>query len=161
MELAHYALPDLASTGAFASRLAEVLKPGDVLYLRGDLGAGKTALARALIQKLAGEELVVNSPTFTLMQPHDISLQGAKATCWHIDLYRIEESGDIEELGLWDIQPGALLVIEWPERLEEGYFPDAITCHLDVAPDGNGRMVTLSCVGTQAQRLSQVVHVSG
>lgn len=159
MEKAAFALPDLEATAAFGAKLATLLQAGDVLLLRGDLGSGKTALARALIQALAGEEIVVNSPTFTLMQPYDVTLKDSRLTCWHIDLYRIEDPNEVEELGLMELQPEALLLIEWPERLGGTVFRDAILCHLDVAPEGGGRMVTLSFAGRSALRHSQVLHV--
>lgn len=153
-----FALPDLDATSRFAKSLVTQLVPGDVLLLSGDLGAGKTAFARALIQEAASADTVVTSPTFTLMQPYGISLQDMPITCWHIDLYRIESSSEIEQLGLEEIQPGNLLVIEWPERLEANTFQGTIGCHLQLAPDGVGRMVSLSFAGHTAARASQVVH---
>lgn len=157
-ENAAFALPDLDATSRFAQSLATALVPGDVLLLSGDLGAGKTAFARALIQGLSSADTVVTSPTFTLMQPYGISLQDTAITCWHIDLYRIDVSPEIEQLGLEEIQPGNLLVVEWPERLEANTFQGSIGCHLQLAPDGVGRMVSVSFAGHAASRASQVVN---
>ena len=106
-------LPDLAATHALAARLAAVLCGGDLVALRGDLGAGKSELARALIRARAGSALEVPSPTFTIMQ--DYPLEGL--TIRHIDLYRIADPDELFELGLEEA-PGdeEAWLVEWPER---------------------------------------------
>ena len=95
-------------------RLAEQLAPGDVVFLEGDLGAGKTALARALVRTMTGhEDEEVPSPTFTLVQTYDTS----KGMIWHFDLYRLKTSEEVVELG-WDEARGSgIVLVEWPERL--------------------------------------------
>jgi tRNA threonylcarbamoyladenosine biosynthesis protein TsaE len=100
-------------TEALGARVGATLRPGDVVALFGDLGAGKTTLARGILRGLgfAGE---VASPTFPIVisyDPPDVRLP-----LWHVDLYRIEDSSEIEELALDEAEGGAL-VIEWPERL--------------------------------------------
>lgn len=104
-------LPDLAATTALAQRLAPHLRAGDVMALRGGLGAGKTTFARALISALRGEETEVPSPTYTLVQTYD----GPEFPIFHFDLYRLDDPNDIFELGWDDTQIGVSL-IEWPER---------------------------------------------
>jgi tRNA threonylcarbamoyl adenosine modification protein YjeE len=106
-------LPDLAATQALAARLADVLQGGDVVALQGDLGAGKTEFARALIRARAGAEIDVPSPTFTIMQ--DYPLDGL--TIRHIDLYRLADPDELFELGLEEA-PGEdeAWLVEWPER---------------------------------------------
>ncbi len=101
-----------ADTAALGQRLADIARPGDVIALYGDLGAGKTTLARALIRRLTGPETEVPSPTFTLVQtyPHP------HLSIWHFDLYRLKEPGEARELGLEEAVDG-LALIEWPERL--------------------------------------------
>lgn len=105
-------LPDEAATSALGARLAAVCRPGDVITLRGGLGAGKSTLARALIRTLAGAAIEVPSPTFTLVQTYET----AGFDVWHVDLYRIERSAEIGELGL-DAAVDGLLIVEWPERM--------------------------------------------
>ncbi len=106
-------LPDEAATTAFARRLAPALGPGDVLALRGDLGAGKTAFARALIRALVGDdEAEVPSPTFTLVQTYDTDA----APVWHFDLYRLSGPDEVQELG-WDEVGQGIALVEWPDRL--------------------------------------------
>jgi tRNA threonylcarbamoyl adenosine modification protein YjeE len=112
--------------------LAALLRPGDVLALEGDLGAGKTELARAVIRARAGADIPVPSPTFTLVQVYD--LPGLTLT--HADLYRLEGGNrdELAELGLeeaWEI--GALLV-EWPERALDLLPPDRLSLRLRHAP---------------------------
>jgi tRNA threonylcarbamoyladenosine biosynthesis protein TsaE len=106
-------LADEAATRRLGTQLAALVRPGDVVALWGDLGSGKTTLARALIQALVGEDEEVPSPTFTLVQTYD----GPEATLWHFDLYRLERPEDSLELGLEDALADGLVLIEWPERL--------------------------------------------
>ena len=104
-----------AETAALAAKLARALVPGDVLALRGDLGAGKTAFARGLIAARAvGQETPeVPSPTFTLVQTYEFP----DALLWHFDLYRIARPDDALELGIEEAFADGISLIEWPERL--------------------------------------------
>ncbi len=105
-------LPDLEASRALARRLAPLLRRGDLVALEGELGVGKTAFARAVIRHLAGAEIEVPSPSFTLVQRYE--LPGILVT--HADLYRIGEAEELLELDLEEaLEEGAVLV-EWPER---------------------------------------------
>jgi len=102
-----------SETVALGRALAADLVPGDVVLLEGDLGAGKTALARGLAGGLGVAEGEVRSPTFTLVNPYR-----GRVTVHHIDLYRIEKPSDLEELGLEEILGGeGVAIVEWAERL--------------------------------------------
>lgn len=105
-------LPDEAATTALGVRLGRASRRGDVVALVGDLGAGKTTLARGLIRDLAGAETEAPSPTFTLVQIY----AGPELTIWHFDLYRLNDPAEARELGLEEAVDG-LALIEWPERL--------------------------------------------
>jgi tRNA threonylcarbamoyladenosine biosynthesis protein TsaE len=105
-------LADDAATAALGARIGAAARPGDVVALVGDLGAGKTTLARGLIRSLMGPETEAPSPTFTLVQ----SYVAPSLTIWHFDLYRLKDPGEARELGLEEAVDG-LVVIEWPERL--------------------------------------------
>ncbi len=106
-------------TMALGASLAPILRPGDVVALRGDLGAGKTALARGAVQSVLGPDTETPSPTFTLVQTYDFPV----GELWHCDLYRLEQPDDALELGLEDAFADAICLIEWPDRLGP-YLPD-------------------------------------
>ncbi|MCW2238195.1 tRNA (adenosine(37)-N6)-threonylcarbamoyltransferase complex ATPase subunit type 1 TsaE [Azospirillum canadense] len=106
-------LPDEATTARLAQRLASALAPGDLMALRGDLGAGKTALSRALIRAVTEEEAEVPSPTFTLVQTYETDI----GPVWHFDLYRLSGPDEVTELGWDEARAEAVLLVEWPDRL--------------------------------------------
>src|SRR5882672_208546 len=107
------ALSNETATANLMADLVLLVGPGDVIALPGDLGAGKTAAARAMIRYLAGDEaLEVPSPTFTLVQGYDL----ASFPLVHVDLYRVDDASELEEIGLSPLPEGALALIEWPER---------------------------------------------
>ena len=121
-----------AATAELGRRLAGVLRPGDVVALGGDLGAGKSTLARACLQALAGVEIEVPSPTFTLVQTYDLPA----FPVWHVDLYRLGDSAEVDELGLEEALERGALLVEWPERLPDDVFPNRLTIRLEAtAPD--------------------------
>jgi tRNA threonylcarbamoyladenosine biosynthesis protein TsaE len=105
-------LPDEAATAAFAAHIAALARPGDVIALKGELGAGKTSFARAFIRARGGVE-AVPSPTFTLVQVYDL----ADGPIWHIDGYRLRDPEEAWELDIEDAFEGGVSLIEWPERL--------------------------------------------
>lgn len=131
-----------AATAAFSAEVATRLRPGDVVLLEGDLGAGKTAFTRALIRSMAGQpEANVPSPTFTLVQTYDT----ATATIWHFDLYRLKDPDEIFELGWEDARSGGISIIEWPERLGPYLPKHALTISLHpVASQPLARTITLT-----------------
>lgn len=105
-----------AETARMADDVAMILKPGDILCLSGDLGAGKSTFARALIRAFAADpDLEVPSPTFTLVQTYELP----RFDLSHFDLYRLEEPEELEELGLEDLVETGAALIEWPERAED------------------------------------------
>ncbi len=123
-------LADEEATARLGGKLAHAARPGDVITLSGPLGAGKTALARGLIAAL-GHEGDVPSPSFAIVQPYD----ALDPPVWHVDLYRIEEPSEMDELGL-DSVGDAVLVVEWPERAAPNTWPEALALSLDVGDDG-------------------------
>lgn len=104
-------LHSLDDTNKFAARLVPSLKVGDVIELRGDLGAGKTTLAKSVIRILAGTDTEVTSPTFNLVQLYDTPL----FTIWHFDLYRLKSPHELVEIGLDEALDSGVSLIEWPE----------------------------------------------
>ncbi|MFO7640346.1 MAG: tRNA (adenosine(37)-N6)-threonylcarbamoyltransferase complex ATPase subunit type 1 TsaE [Candidatus Competibacteraceae bacterium] len=137
-------LDSAAATETLGARLAAVLTPGCVIYLHGELGAGKTTLARGLIQAL-GHRGTVKSPTYTLVEPYQLG----EWRLFHWDLYRLVDPGELEFLGLRDQFDGqAVLLIEWPER-GQGELPAAdVEVKLRYAGAGRaGRMEAVSAAG--------------
>lgn len=106
-------LSDAEETAKFAASLGASLVAGDIILLTGDVGAGKTHFARALIQSRLIEAEDVPSPTFTLVQTYDADT----VEIWHADLYRLSSTQEVEELGLIDAFDTAICLIEWPDRL--------------------------------------------
>lgn len=119
-----------AATEALGKRLAKCLRAGDVVTLSGPLGVGKTALARAMIRAL-GHDGEVPSPSFAIVQPYE----DVDPPVWHVDLYRIEDPGELDELGLDALSDSALLV-EWPERAGELAWPGALRLTLEFGQNG-------------------------
>lgn len=130
------ALADEAATAALGGWLGAVARAGDVIALEGDLGAGKTTLARGLIRSQLGPETEAPSPTFTLVQTYP----GPRFPIWHFDLYRLENPGEARELGLEEAVDG-LALIEWPERLGR-YLPSA-RLEVRLSLGGSGRIARL------------------
>ena len=118
-----------ADTAAFGARLASIAAPGDVITLSGPLGVGKTALVRGFIAAL-GHRGDIPSPSFAIVQPYE----ELDPPVWHVDLYRVERSSEMEELGL-DSAAEAVLLIEWPERAGIDVWPEALALSLEFGSD--------------------------
>jgi tRNA threonylcarbamoyladenosine biosynthesis protein TsaE len=129
-------LADASETEAMGARIATLLRRHDVIALFGDLGAGKTTLVRGILRGL-GFEGEVASPTFPIVQPYE----ELAIPVWHVDLYRIEDPSELEELALDEARDQASLLIEWPERLGAGLWADALRLGLSRAAHG-GRALT-------------------
>lgn len=135
-----FALPDPAATNALGRGLAATLRPGDIVALEGGLGAGKTALARSTIRTLVGDpELEVPSPSFALVQPYE----AGERQILHVDLYRLADAREIDELGILDAD-GAILLVEWPERAPDLAARATLSIRLDLDSSGDGRIAKLS-----------------
>ena len=117
-------------TAAAGAALAKLSRPGDVIALSGQLGVGKTAFARGFIAAL-GHPDDVPSPSFAIVQPYE----DLDPPVWHVDLYRIEDTSEIEEIGL-DAAAEAVLLVEWPERAGPRAWPEALVLSLEFAQDG-------------------------
>jgi tRNA threonylcarbamoyladenosine biosynthesis protein TsaE len=125
------------ATADLARALAPALGKGDVLLLSGEIGAGKTHFARALIQSLLAEPEDVPSPTYTLVQVYP----GPGFEIWHADLYRLSGPDEVPELGLEEAFCDALCLVEWPDRLPR-IPPNALS--LTFSPEGEGRRVVIT-----------------
>ena len=122
------------ATQEVAREMAAALRPGDVLLLSGDLGAGKTTFVRGLAEGLGVDPDDVSSPTFTLVHEY----RGGRLTLYHADLYRLERAST-DDLGLEEIGQDGVLAIEWPDRLTHA-MPDARRVTLEVVDDSSRRI---------------------
>lgn len=120
---------DMLDLGA---ELAKAARAGDIIYLEGELGAGKTTLARGFLRAL-GHQGTVKSPTYTFIEPYEL----ASLSAYHVDLYRLEKPSEFCHIGLSDyLTNDTICLIEWPEKAQE-YLPTAtVRCQIDVLPKG-------------------------
>ncbi len=148
-------LPDEAASERFAAGLAMLAGKGDLIELEGDLGTGKTTIARSFIRAVAGNrDLEVPSPTFTLVQTYELG----EIDVAHMDLYRLEAPEDIEELGIEDaLETGAVLV-EWPSRAGDLLPPGGLL--IELAEHNDGRIAHLTSTGESwSARLDRLRHI--
>ena len=144
----HWDLPDEDATRTLGARVAAALEDGLVIYLRGELGAGKTSFARALLTALGVAERI-KSPTYSLVEGYQ-ARDGRPA--WHLDLYRIADPGELEWLGLDALSdPVAVVLVEWPERGQGALPPPDVEVHLSYR--GAGRHVRLQPKTARGERL--------
>jgi tRNA threonylcarbamoyl adenosine modification protein YjeE len=148
-------LPDEEATRRLVADLASVLQPGDFVALAGDLGAGKTTFARALIRCLADDEAIeVPSPTFTILQIYDLP----HFPLVHIDLYRTSGPDELAELGFDDLPENAVVLLEWPDRAGKALPPDRFEVTLTLAPKlkQEFRLARVSGLGACARRVERM-----
>lgn len=132
-------LNDAAATNAAGRALAPQLRAGDVIALSGDLGAGKTSFARGLLAGLGFAE-EAPSPSFALIIPY--APPDVRLPVWHVDLYRLDDENEVEQLGLDDALSDSVLIIEWPERMGARLWPEALRLHFE--PFEGGRRLTVA-----------------
>lgn len=111
-------LPSLSKTVKVGAAIAKFLKPGHVVLLQGDLGAGKTELARAILKGL-GVQGPIPSPTFTILY----SYESARGALYHFDLYRLESPEELREIAMEEALDHGIVMVEWPEKAGQDYFP--------------------------------------
>ena len=151
-------LADEQATRRLMQDIAGLIEPGDLITLSGDLGAGKTAFARALIRHLAGDETIeVPSPTFTLMQTYALP----RFALTHADLYRLSGPGELAELGFDDLSEGGVMLLEWPDRAGGFLPPDRLDIALTLsAQDGptfrNARVTGHGKLAARAERIADI-----
>jgi tRNA threonylcarbamoyladenosine biosynthesis protein TsaE len=125
-----------AATEALGRRVAALVRPGWAIRLFGDLGAGKTTLVRGIAEGLGVPPGNVSSPTFTIVQRYD-----GRVPLYHVDLYRVERGSEVDDLGLDELlAAGAVVVVEWAERVPSGRF-DGLDVRLEDAGDDRRRIV--------------------
>jgi tRNA threonylcarbamoyladenosine biosynthesis protein TsaE len=149
-------LNDEAGTLALGASLAHALTPGLTIYLHGDLGAGKTALTRALLHA-AGYQGHVKSPTYTLAEPYRITLDGREVNVIHFDLYRLASAEEFLDAGFREEFNGDnICIVEWPEKADPVLPLPDINLFLSMA--GEGRDVELQALSDQGLSCLQRLH---
>ncbi len=128
---------DEAAMLALGRRIALDVRIGDVIALEGGLGAGKTTLARGILEGLGLEE-EAPSPSFAIVQPYD--LPDVRLPVAHVDLYRLDDPSETTELALDEYLMDSLLLIEWPDRLGDGLWPHALILRIENWPEGGRRL---------------------
>ena len=150
-------LSNLRATQRLGALLAGDLKAGDIIALSGSLGAGKSALARAIIQVANPDEMDVPSPSFTLVQTYELP---DGTPLWHLDLYRIEGPEEAMELGLEDAFIDAACLIEWPDRLKNFLPKDNLSIRLSSSHNNDGDDIRYAAIITPprwAERVQAVI----
>jgi tRNA threonylcarbamoyl adenosine modification protein YjeE len=151
-------LPDQQALVALMTDIANALEPGDLVTLSGDLGAGKTTFARALIRYLAGDDKIeVPSPTFTLIQTYDLP----RFPLVHADLYRLSGTTELAEIGFEDLPEEAVVLMEWPDRAAGFLPPDRLDITLTLAPSlgTEARNVRYTGYGAFALRADRIARL--
>ncbi|MET0544791.1 MAG: tRNA (adenosine(37)-N6)-threonylcarbamoyltransferase complex ATPase subunit type 1 TsaE [Caulobacterales bacterium] len=139
-----FPLLDAAATLALGKALGKAVRRGDVIFLYGELGAGKTTLARGVIETATGET-DIPSPTYNLVQIY----AGPDFDIWHMDLYRLKSPEEAFELGLEDAA-GAVQLVEWPERLQDNGPAPNLSVRL--SPDGEGGRLAVLSAGPEWEK---------
>lgn len=146
-------LPSAAATGRVGAELGRLLQAGDVLGLDGPLGAGKTCIVGGIARGL-GVKGAVTSPTFTLVNQY-----AGRLTLYHVDLYRLMSSQEVDELGLWEsAEAGGVMAVEWLSRFPDALPPDRLQLELRPQPaPRRGRILTVTALGPRSrQRLHEL-----
>ena len=145
-------LKDETATERLGLELSLFLRPGDLIALSGDLGAGKTTLARALVRAYcSAAEMEVPSPTFSLVQPY----RSRRGPLWHFDLYRVSDPREVDELGLWDAVEEGVVLVEWPDRIANDLPKDRLEIRIE-DDGGDGRRAILTGLGNWSDRTARM-----
>ncbi len=141
-------------TEELASALKENLQNGDIILLKGEIGAGKSLFARSLIQSAMDQVEEVPSPTFTIVQTYETKL----GSIWHADLYRLTDQSEIFELGLIDAFVSEIVIVEWPERLGHLEPQDALTVEIIILENDKREVIFSSNSSMWKVRLEKTLQ---
>lgn len=141
-----------------ARKLASLCRRGDVLALKGEVGAGKSTFARAFVRKFAGRSVLdVPSPTYTLAQRY--SSQKPLPPVWHIDLYRLKKRSELRELGIEDAIEEGIVLVEWPDKMERLFPPSMLMLLFSQGKDEKERTIVIKGDKSWEARLNKVIKI--
>ncbi|WP_404341428.1 tRNA (adenosine(37)-N6)-threonylcarbamoyltransferase complex ATPase subunit type 1 TsaE [Pseudoalteromonas mariniglutinosa] len=147
-----FQLADEAATVAMGNRLASLIEQGAVIYLHGDLGAGKTTLTRGIVQGL-GHQGKVKSPTYTLVEPYQLACH----SIFHFDLYRLGDPEELEYMGIRDyFSPQAICVVEWPEK--GGEFIPTPDLDITLSYQGDARRILINSLSERGNIITTALN---
>ncbi len=141
----------LQDTESLAQYIASIVKVGDVVLLKGNLGSGKTTFARFFVDSLV-DNAHVSSPTFSLVNVYE----GSQCEIWHYDLYRVTHREELHELGIDDALSNAIAIIEWPELIEGSISNDGVVVSLQSKGESNVREASLTLLGKFSDKAGEV-----
>lgn len=144
-------IDNLEQTKSLAEKISKLVTIGDVIELKGDLGAGKTTFARYFINSLLEKEEDILSPTFNIVHPYHTK----NFTIWHFDLYRIEDINEVEEIGIFDAFDEGVSLIEWPQIISSIVPENRLLLNL-IENDGT-RSVIIECFGSWKQKINKII----
>ena len=144
-----------------ATKISATAASGDVVALFGDLGSGKTVFARAFINARTATFENVPSPTFTLLQTYEFPDPSGTIPVYHFDLYRIERTDEIEELGMDEAFVGGISLVEWPERLNGRLPGNRLDIFFTQGEHPNQRQVILKFYGSWTSRMQSLITIRG
>ena len=147
-------LQDQAATQAFGGQLAAACQGGLLVFLHGQLGAGKTTLVRGFL-RASGHSGAVKSPTYTLIEPYTT----AHGNLYHLDLYRLSDAEELEWIGIRDLfEDESICLVEWPER-GAGILPEA-DLHVYLQTEGSGREIRVEAASPRGEQLLRIVTLN-
>ncbi len=146
-------LPEAADTDALGRALSALARPGDCILLSGQIGAGKSALARAFIRARLGEGTEVPSPTFTLVQTYE---DPSGIEIWHADLYRLGDAQEAVELGLIDAFETSICLIEWPDLIAD--LAPSESLHVNLSVTGEAHIAAFNYGEDWAERITRITE---
>ena len=145
-------IADINEMKSFANKIAKLIKPKDIICLRGNLGAGKTTFCQFLIKSILGKDIEVTSPTFNLLHVYD----GKEFSIWHFDLYRLKSREEIYEIGIEEALIDGVTIIEWPEIIIDILPKKMLDLSISFLDTSSTRLININGSNQWIEKLSKL-----